>query len=903
MKTKKIKSSIALKLNMPIVGLCFVMLAFIYAAYLTQDENIQHSQLHHIAKSISENITIAEQANITPSELRSITNILATKKRAQRIIVIQDDIIIDSLDDSTGNRLSDYLTNQEAFIYNNLNSIAKAESSKEFEDYFFYLKKSDSLRIFITLNKAESQITVPNILSNITVIFSAGMLVIFSALYLLQRRLLLSPLAKITQHLTKQSEDDAVSTIPFKGEDELGELVNQYNALIENKVKHDQELAETHQHIDGITNTAPVLLSYIGSDLHFRFVNQIHEDWFGIPIEVFVGNTLEDILGSQSFESIKPEIDKVLAGKHTSFESTIPYQYLEDKSVYINLMPNKKSDDSIDGFFVCIEDISEARRNESKLAEYAQRLEFREFALEEEKVIAERALKIKSEFLASMSHEIRTPMNGVLGMLHLLMETHLNEDQQTKATLAKTSAESLLNLINDILDFSKVESGKLEIEHIDFNLIELLENTTEGLSKLAEDKSISLLLDTSEINTVMLKGDPSRLRQVLNNLLSNAIKFTQHGEVTVTARLCKELSGQYRLVCEVSDTGIGIEQNKLDSIFDSFSQVDASTTRQYGGTGLGLAIARKLCQLMEGDIHASSSPNQGSKFTFTASLGQSEQQDDISYALNLDQTDCIILDANQANTENMAKQLSKWGAQAKTISSPEEAIRHLKAQQNSKHLIVFVNLELPEQSGLDFIKKVKRETTNEHLKCVLMSPLSFNQTNNQFNEPGMSGFFYRPVTKIKLFEAIRAIKNLEADTTKNTPSPIDDIDLPSNKRVLLVEDTPINQLVVSGILSAFDIQCDVANNGLVAIDMMLRSNNYDVIFMDCQMPEMDGYTATKVIREGKAGEYYRSIPIIAMTANAMKGDEEICLNAGMNDYISKPISAQIIKEKLKIWLV
>ena len=580
---------------------------------------------------------------------------------------------------------------------------------------------------------------------------------------------------------------------------------------------------------------------------------------------------------------------------------------MEDRIVHINFVPNRKKDKSIDGFFICMEDLSEARRNESKLADYAQKLEFREFALEDEKAVAEKALKIKSEFLASMSHEIRTPMNGVLGMLHLLMETELNDDQITKARLAKTSAESLLNLINDILDFSKVESGKLEIEKIDFDIIELLENTTEGLSKLAEDKAISLILDTSDIDIAMLNCDPGRIRQVLNNLLSNAIKFTHQGDVTVTARLCEEITGQFSLICEVRDTGIGIEQAKLDSIFDSFTQVDASTTRQYGGTGLGLAIARKLCQIMGGDIHALSSPGQGSKFTFTVILDNSKQQSDKTYNLNLEGTHFIVLDSELTNTQNIAKQLNKWGAKTKTSASTESILSQLKADEGnlnkSDNTIILVNSELPGQTGLDFIKAVKQSFSKNNVSCILMSPLSFNHANSRLKESGVSEFFYRPVTKIKLFNAIKSIQIPSLENPSHTLELIEEISLPANKRVLLVEDTPINQLVVKGILSAFDVTCDVADNGLSALDKLQKSDNYDLILMDCQMPEMDGYEATKEIREDKAGKHYQSIPIIAMTANAMQGDEEKCLDAGMNDYMSKPISAEIIKEKLAKWLI
>ncbi|MFT6029569.1 MAG: signal transduction histidine kinase/HAMP domain-containing protein, partial [Oleiphilaceae bacterium] len=631
---QKFKSSIALKLNIPIIFLGLILFIFLYVAYVYQTRSIIQYQLKQLAETMSDNIIIS-----AATSLKSVINALAVKHNISRIIVIKEEnqrVIADNQNTNIGKTILQSLPDNEQVIYKTLNSKALLTSSEFIQNTIYYLyktplintnlKKPPTYYIFIVLDESETFINAPNILGLITTICMLGMVCIFLVLYLLQRCLLLKPLDQITQHLTTQNNDNPATPIPLKSADEIGRLVDSYNELIENKNKHDIELESTHRYIDGIANTAPVLLSYIGSDLKFKFVNQLHEDWFGIPIDIFEGSSLKNIIGEDTFNKIRPEIEKVLSGENTSFEESIPYQYLDDKLVQINFVPDKNLDNNIDGFFVCIDDLSETRRNETKLADYAQKLEYREYALENEKLIAEQALKIKSEFLASMSHEIRTPMNGVLGMLSLLMDTNLTEDQQVKASLAKTSSESLLTLINDILDFSKVESGKLEIEKIDFNLIEILENTTEGLSKLAQDKAISLLIDTSEVSQAWVKGDPGRLRQVLNNLLFNAIKFTHTGEVIITASLSKEASGSVNLICKVSDTGIGIEQDKLASIFDSFTQVDASTTRQYGGTGLGLAIAKKLCQLMGGDIQATSAIGHGSTFTCSLTLEQSDHQ-------------------------------------------------------------------------------------------------------------------------------------------------------------------------------------------------------------------------------------------------------------------------------------
>lgn len=905
-----------------------LLFVFLYAAYVYQAKSINQFQLKQLAETITDNLIITAQTNFKSSNLKRITNVLAAKNNVSRIILIEEEnqqIIVDNHNANIGKTLEEGLPEKDKEIYRALDSQYQLVSSTFSENNFYYLHKTQLINsgfnklrayyIFIVLDESETFINAPNFLTLITTIFTLGMVSIFLVLYLLQRWLLLKPLSHITQHLTTQSNDGPAQSIPFKSKDEIGRLVESYNELSENKNRRDIELENSRRHIDGITNTAPVLLSYIGTDLKFKFVNQIHESWFGMPLDVFEGNSLKDILSKDTFDNIKPEIEKVLSGEHASFESSIPYQYTEDKLVHINFVPDKNHENLIDGFFVCIEDLSETKRNETKLAEYAQKLEYREYALEEEKLIAEQALRIKSEFLASMSHEIRTPMNGVLGMLSLLMDTNLNKDQRVKASLAKTSAESLLTLINDILDFSKVESGKLEIEMIDFNLIEILENTTEGLSKLAEDKSISLLIDTSEISGEMVKGDPGRLRQVLNNLLSNAIKFTHEGEVIIKASLSKEPTGSLKLTCDVSDTGIGIEQTKLESIFDSFTQLDASTTRNYGGTGLGLAIAKKLCRLMGGEIKATSIVGFGSLFSCSFVFKQSSQISDSSEynnykPIDLSDSEFLIIDPNQVNLDICSKQLKKWGAKTQTATYSDQALNLIKKQATTTIRFVLVSLDLMDKSGSGFIKELKEIIDTSNIKFILMAPLEFKHDQKYIENLGFCDYFFKPITQTKLLRAINHAKESEVTSNiENTNTSIDiaktEITLPTNKRILLVEDTPINQLVVQGILGGFNLYCDVAGNGLEALEMMNnveKLNPYDLVLMDCQMPEMDGYEATKAIRAGKAGALSISIPIIAMTANAMKGDKEACLQAGMSDYISKPVNPDIIKEKLAKWL-
>ncbi len=536
-----------------------------------------------------------------------------------------------------------------------------------------------------------------------------------------------------------------------------------------------------------------------------------------------------------------------------------------------------------------------------------------EHQLIEAKNKAETAVLAKSEFFASMSHEIRTPMNGVLGMLGLMMRTELNTRQKHYATLARSSADSLLAIIDDILDLSKIEAGKIELEILDFNLREQLGIFAESMAYRAQDKGLEMVLDVTGIEHSMVKGDPSRLRQILTNLVGNAIKFTEQGEITVKAKIKKHNDSEWIFNCEVSDSGIGIPADKVGNLFDTYSQVDSSTTRKFGGTGLGLAIVKQLSRLMNGSVKVKSQFGKGSTFIFEVRLGVSSLSNIVIPQQDISGKQILIVDDNPTNLEVLIGQLEHWGASTVSATNGTEALEILENKYTEKvnyFDIAILDMGMPDMDGAELGQKIRDNTIYNQLKLVMMTSMAGSGDISKFKDIGFSAYFPKPATTSDLFHALQVLvedgntlAKLDGMVTNFNISNMTSTNLFSNAHILLVEDNKINQEVAIGILSDMGVTVDIAGNGLIALEKLkARHINYGLILMDCQMPEMDGYEATKAIRSKHHNIENGNIPIIALTANALKGDREKCMQAGMDDYLTKPIDPNELEEKLRNWL-
>ena len=579
--------------------------------------------------------------------------------------------------------------------------------------------------------------------------------------------------------------------------------------------------------------------------------------------------------------------------------------------VLTNKLPFRDRSGAIIGLMGISHDITERKLAELALARQAEELKRTNVALEQLAKAAQAASRAKGEFLANMSHEIRTPLNGVIGMTELALQTELTREQREYLETVRFSAESLLSVINDILDFSKIEAGKVELEAVDFDLRECMETTLKTLALRADEKGLELLCEVSSDVPELLRGDSNRLRQIVVNLVGNAIKFTHEGEVALKVAADGSQDGRHKLHFTVSDTGVGIPREKLESVFESFTQADTSTTRQYGGTGLGLTISRRLVDIMGGRIWVESELGNGSSFHFTVELEHGEELPVVRKTAPaqpgvLQGTSVLVVDDNRTNRRILEGVLVHWGMTPTLVSSGEAALDALRAARKNGNpfQLILTDMHMPGMDGFGLIERVKSQESLKTAAIMMLTSGGHRNDAVRCEELGVAAYLLKPVRRAELREAIERVLSAMTENRQETliteRTLVERRDAQYALSVLLAEDNDVNQKLATRLLEKRGHQVVVAANGRQALAALAKSH-FDLVLMDVQMPEMDGLEATAALR-AREKETGGHIPVIAMTALVMQGDRERCLAAGMDDYLTKPIRPLALDEVLEKYI-
>jgi two-component system sensor histidine kinase/response regulator len=643
-----------------------------------------------------------------------------------------------------------------------------------------------------------------------------------------------------------------------------------------------EQVRRTEAQFRSAFDDAAVGMSLLTLDGKFLRVNRSVCDLVGYPEAELLTRTFRDITHPDDAPGDRQLVARALAGEITTYRREKRYLHKAGHPVWVQVCvtyvpgPDGKPHHVVSQ----CQDITDRKRAEE--------------AMRQAQLAAEAANRAKSEFLANMSHEIRTPMNGVLGMTDLLLNTELTADQRESLGMVKSSADALLTVINDILDFSKIEAGKMDLDPVPFSLRDQVGDALKALAPRAHGKGLELACDIPETVPDLIVGDPGRLRQVLTNLAGNAVKFTASGEVVVRAELVADPVNPdgVRLRFAVVDTGIGIAPDKLEAVFDPFTQADGSTTRKYGGTGLGLTISSRLVSLMGGRVWAESELGRGSTFWFEAKFERARGSivRAVATPVDLRGVPVLVVDDNATNRRVLTDTVRQWGAAPVWAESGREALAELRraAASAEPYRLVLLDGMMPGMDGFEVAEQIGREPALAGAAVLLLTSADRPGDAARCRDLGVASYLVKPV---KPAELNRAISAALAVASLPAASPSDRTPLPRAAgralRVLLAEDNVVNQRVAVRLLEAYGHAVTVANHGGEALDALAREP-FDLVLMDVQMPEVDGFEATRSIREREAGTGRRT-KIVAMTAHAMKGDRELCLAAGMDDYVSKPV--------------
>ncbi|MEN6436984.1 MAG: response regulator [Syntrophobacter sp.] len=698
----------------------------------------------------------------------------------------------------------------------------------------------------------------------------------------------------------------SITTTPLHGAD--GRLVGSVHVArdISERKRAEDTLRESEETFRRLfeDSTDPILLLH-----HNRIIdcNPATLKMFGYRKEEMLSFAFWDLSppyqpdGSPSFARANEMIAVANDAGHSRFEWV--NEKADGSPFFVEVMLTHILVNGQDVSHVTLRDITERKRNEEELKRSKSALEESNDQLEhaigqanELTVRAEMANAAKSRFLANMSHEIRTPMNGVIGMAGLLLDTGLTAEQRKYAELVRSSGENLLGIINNILDLSKIEAGRLDLEILDFDLRTILEETAEMLAVRASEKKLELVCLVDHKVPSRLRGDPGRLRQIIINLAGNAIKFTHEGQVIIRADLDAINDNRVTVHFSISDTGVGINEDRLGVLFTPFTQVDDSATRKYGGTGLGLAISKQLAELMGGNIGIESKEGSGSTFWFTAVLERQANERLAAPGLlaGLEKIKVLVVDDNPVNRLLLGELLKGWGLRSEEAADAKTALNklHDAVERSDPFQLAVIDMSMPGMNGEELGREIRSRAGFHSLRLIMMTSLGQWESATRAEEIGFSACLSKPVRTNRFLECIASSMNIEMPLKKGGER----ADLPQaagapargHIRILLVEDNNVNQQVAQSLLKKLGYRVDIAGNGLEAVSA-LENMRYDLVIMDCHMPEMDGYEATEVIRDPKSRVLDHNIPIIAMTALAMDADRQKCLDAGMNDYVAKPI--------------